>query len=159
MGDARRNVSTSRTGGMMKDRTVKTLSKLHAMAYRVTGGMIGRRLVDNDMLLLTTRGALTGSDHTVPLLYLRDEGRLVVVASYGGRPDHPHWYRNLVAHPEATVRIGRTIASVTASTMEATDRARWWPGVVEAFGGYATYQSRTEREIPLVWLDRNRSDS
>lgn len=137
----------------MLDRTVRTLSRLHAIVYRATGGMIGRRLVDNDMLLLTTKGALTGSDHTVPLLFLRDDDRLVVVASYGGRPDHPQWYRNLVAHPEATVRIGRTLANVSASTMGATDRARWWPRVVEAFGDYATYQSRTEREIPLVWLD------
>lgn len=137
----------------MLDRTVRTLSRLHAIVYRATGGMIGRRLVDNDMLLLTTKGALTGSEHTVPLLFLRDDDRLVVVASYGGRPDHPQWYRNLVAHPEATVRIGRTLANVSASTMGATDRARWWPRVVEAFGDYATYQSRTEREIPLVWLD------
>jgi F420H(2)-dependent quinone reductase len=137
----------------MQDRTVKTLSKLHSIAYRVTGGMIGSRLVDNDMLLLTTKGALTGSDHTVPLLYLRDDDRLVVVASYGGRPDHPQWYHNLVAHPEATVRIGRTLANVTATTMEATERARWWATVVGAYGDYATYQSRTEREIPLVWLD------
>ncbi|HSJ70145.1 MAG TPA: nitroreductase family deazaflavin-dependent oxidoreductase [Acidimicrobiia bacterium] len=137
----------------MQDRTVKTLSRLHAIAYRVTGGMIGRRLADNDMLLLTTEGTVTGSDHTIPLLYLRDDDRLIVVASYGGRPDHPQWYRNLVANPEATVRIGRTTATVTASTMEATDRARWWPVIVEAFADYATYQSRTEREIPLVWLD------
>lgn len=137
----------------MLDRTVRTLSRLHAIVYRATGGMIGRRLVDNDMLLLTTKGALTGSEHTVPLLFLRDDDRLVVVASYGGRTDHPQWYRNLVAHPEATVRIGRTLANVSASTMGATDRARWWPRVVEAFGDYATYQSRTEREIPLVWLD------
>lgn len=137
----------------MQDRTVKTLSKLHSIAYRVTGGMIGSRLVDNDMLLLTTKGALTGSDHTVPLLYLRDDDRLVVVASYGGRPDHPQWYHNLVAHPEATVRIGRTLANVTATTMEATERAGWWATVVGAYGDYATYQSRTEREIPLVWLD------
>ena len=137
----------------MQDRTVKTLSRLHAIAYRVTGGMIGRRLADNDMLLLTTEGTVTGSGHTIPLLYLRDDDRLIVVASYGGRPDHPQWYRNLVANPEATVRIGRTTATVTASTMEATDRARWWPVIVEAFADYATYQSRTEREIPLVWLD------
>lgn len=136
----------------MNDRTVKTLSKLHAIAYRVTGGMVGRRLADNDMILLTTRGALTGSAHTVPLLCLHDDDRLIVVASYGGRPDHPQWYRNLVAHPAATVQIGRTTTGFTASTMEAPDRTRWWPMVVEAFSDYATYQSRTEREIPLVWL-------
>lgn len=138
----------------MQDLTVKTLSKLHSIAYRATGGMIGRRLVGNDMLLLTTKGAKTGSDHTVPLLYLRDGHRLIVVASYGGRNHHPQWYLNLVANPRATVRIGRSVERVEASTMGPDDRARWWPRVVEAFGDYATYQSRTEREIPLVWLER-----
>jgi deazaflavin-dependent oxidoreductase (nitroreductase family) len=138
----------------VQDLTVKTMSKLHSIAYRATGGMIGRRLVGNDMLLLTTKGAKTGSDHTVPLLYLRDGHRLIVVASYGGRPHHPQWYLNLVANPRAAVRIGRSVERVEASTMGSDDRARWWPRVVEAFGDYATYQSRTEREIPLVWLER-----
>jgi F420H(2)-dependent quinone reductase len=138
---------------MMRDGTVKALSRLHAITYRATGGLIGRRLVDNDMLLLTTTGELTGVPHTVPLLYLRDNDRLIVVASYGGRRDHPQWYRNLMVDPEATVQIGRTVQTVVASTMAPTDRDRWWPRVVEAYEDYATYQSRTEREIPLVWLD------
>ena len=148
-----RNVPTT-DRSMMRDGTVKVLSRLHAITYRATGGLIGRRLVDNDMLLLTTTGERTGASHTVPLLYLRENDRLIVVASYGGRRHDPQWYRNLMAEPEATVRIGRTVETVVASTMDPTDRDRWWPRVVEAYGDYATYQSRTEREIPLVWLDR-----
>ncbi|GMQ97842.1 MAG: nitroreductase family deazaflavin-dependent oxidoreductase [Acidimicrobiia bacterium] len=137
----------------MKDVSVKLLSQLHATLYRATGGAIGRRLVSNDMLLLTTTGRHTGTRHTVPLLYLRDEERLVVIASYGGRPQHPQWYLNLLAQPEATVQTERTITPVIATTMSQADRDVWWPRIVYAYSDYATYQSRTDRQIPVVWLE------
>ena len=137
----------------MHDTAVKYLSLLHTTLYRATNGLVGRRLVHNDMLLLTTRGRLTGTDHTVPLLYLRDGGRLVVIASYGGRPDHPEWYLNLVHEPRARVQVLGDRREVMASTMTADERSQWWPRAVEAYGDYATYQARTTREIPIVWLD------
>lgn len=136
----------------MHDTTVKALSRLHTVLYRATNGVVGRRLVDNDMLLMTTRGRHTGRPHTVPLLYLRDGDRLVVVASYGGRPEHPEWYRNLLAHPEVQVQLDGTRMTMTARTMPRADRSEWWPRVVEAWNDYEVYQSRTDREIPLVWL-------
>ena len=68
----------------MRDGTAKFLSRIHTGLYRMTSGVVGRRLVDNDMLLLTTIGRRTGKAHTVPLLYLSDDGRLVVFASWGG---------------------------------------------------------------------------
>ena len=134
------------------DRLVKQLSRLHASVYRMTGGAIGSRLVDNDMLLLTTTGRSTGRPHTVPLLYLEDDCRFVVIASYGGRPDHPEWYHNLEQDPHAEVRTRSGRQEVTAETMSADDRARWWPQVVDAYHDYATYQARTSREIPIVRL-------
>ncbi|MDH5373813.1 MAG: nitroreductase family deazaflavin-dependent oxidoreductase, partial [Acidimicrobiia bacterium] len=85
----------------MRDRTAKHLSTLHTLLYRSTGGRIGRRLVDNDMLLLTTIGHATGQPHTVPLLYLDSGDALIVIASWGGRPQHPHWYQNLLRQPKA----------------------------------------------------------
>lgn len=129
------------------------LSTLHTTLYRATRGMIGRRLVNNDMLLLTTTGVATGDLHTVPLLYLSDGQRLIVVASYGGRPSHPQWYRNLLEEPSASAQILGDTRDVVATTMTAAERDLWWPRIVEAYGDYAVYQSRTERKIPVVWLD------
>ncbi len=105
------------------------------------------------MLLLTTTGRTTGRRHTVPLLYLRDGDRLVVIASYGGRPNDPEWYRNLLATPQASVQILGEHRDVQATTMTAIERSEWWPKAVTAHSDYAQYQSRTDRQIPLVWLD------
>ena len=129
------------------------MSSWHRALYRITGGVIGRRLVDNDMLLLTTRGRATGNEHTVPLLYLRDGECLVVVASYGGRDRHPEWYLNLVTEPSVTAQIGRKRKSFRARTAGEDERERWWPRVVAAYSDYAVYQGRTERQIPLIMLE------
>ena len=137
----------------MKDSSVKRWSALHKMLFRATRGRAGNRLVDNDMLLLTTTGHLTGKEHTVPLLYLRDDGRLVVIASYGGRPSHPDWYVNLVNAPDVVVQVGGRRSRMTARVASEDERAAWWPRVVEAYDGYATYQSRTTRQIPVVFLE------
>jgi len=135
------------------DRMAKYLSSLHRVLYRTTGGRIGRRLVHNDMCLLTTTGRHTGKEHTVPLLYLRDGDRLVVIASWGGRDRHPEWYLNLLEHPSATVQVLEERRPVTATTASADERAVWWPRVLDAYDGYADYESRTDREIPVVFLD------
>jgi len=129
------------------------MSSLHRVLYRITGGLIGRRLVDNDILLLTTRGRATGREHTVPLLYLRDGERLVVIASYGGRDRHPEWYLNLVDEPSVTAQTGRNRSSYQARTATEDERERWWPRVVAAYSDYAVYQGRTDREIPVVMLE------
>jgi deazaflavin-dependent oxidoreductase (nitroreductase family) len=136
----------------MRDGTAKLLSRLHAGVFRLTGGAIGRRLVDNDMLLLTTSGRNTGRPHTVPLLYLRDGGAFVVFASWGGRDRHPEWYLNLVADPHATVRTEGGVHDVSARTAGGEERFRWWAVAQRAYSGYTTYQSRTDREIPVVIL-------
>jgi deazaflavin-dependent oxidoreductase (nitroreductase family) len=107
----------------------------------------------NDMLLLTTRRRTSGRSHTVPLLFLRDGDTLAVIASYGGRPDHPAWYRNLCREPRAVVQIGRTKQAVRARTAADAERELWWPRVVAAYPGYRTYQARTTRVIPVVFLD------
>jgi deazaflavin-dependent oxidoreductase (nitroreductase family) len=114
--------------------------------------VVGRRLVGNDMLLLTTTGISTGEPHTVPLLYLRDGDRLVVIASYGGRPKPPAWYRNLSADDRVEVQVRGQRRRMRARTADASERISWWPRVVAAYDGYAEYQSRTTREIPVVIL-------
>lgn len=137
----------------MRDTTAKQLSTLHTLLYRLTQGRIGRRLVDNDMLLLTTTGRRTGNKHTVPLLYLRDGDDLIVIASWGGRDHHPEWYLNLLANPEADVQIDGHRSPVVAETADPERRAVLWPRVLAAYDGYRAYQSRTDREIPVVVLE------
>lgn len=137
----------------MRDATARRLSRLHSTLYRMTRGRIGRRLVANDMLLLTTTGRLTGSPHTVPLLYLRDGDRLVVFASWGGRDTHPEWYLNLAAHPGTEVQVDGRRFEMTARTAEGEERSGWWAAAQQAYAGYTTYQSRTDRQIPVVILE------
>lgn len=126
---------------------------MHALLYRLTRGLVGRRLADNDILLLTTSGYRSGEDHTVPLLYLHDDDRYIVIASYGGRPHHPTWYENLLAQPEVAVQVRSSRRSMVARTATPDEREQWWPQVVAAYHGYADYQSRTDRKIPIVFLE------
>lgn len=137
----------------MKDRNVKRASVFHTNLFRLTRGAIGRRLVGNDMMLLTTRGRLSGSDHTVPLLFLKDDDRLIVIASYGGRNFYPDWYLNLVINPEVLVELPGSKTTMRARTADPYERQLWWPNVVNAYDGYARYQERTQREIPIVFLE------
>lgn len=137
----------------MKDSSVRRWSRFHVFLYRITGGLLGRRLVDNDMLLLTTHGRESGEPHTVPLLYLTEDDRYVVIASYGGRDNHPDWYMNLIEDPIAKVRTPGCTRTISARTAEPDERAVWWPRILEAYQGYDTYQSRTDREIPVVFLE------
>jgi F420H(2)-dependent quinone reductase len=138
----------------VKDANVRRLSSLHTPLFRLTGGRLGSRLVDNDMLLLTTTGASTGQDHTVPLLYLEHEDALVVVASYGGRPDHPQWFKNLSIDPRARAQIGGQSFPVESAVATAEERSVLWPRVTAAYEGYEVYQARTDRVIPVVLLRR-----
>ena len=137
----------------MRVGTARGLSRLHTVLFRATRGRIGKRLVANDMLLLTTTGRRSGRPHTVPLLYLRDSHRLVVFASWGGRDVHPEWYLNLVASPEAEVELPGERHRVAARTAVGEERDAWWVRALAAYDGYATYQGRTDREIPVVILD------
>jgi deazaflavin-dependent oxidoreductase (nitroreductase family) len=137
----------------MKDSSVKRWSRIHRALFRATRGTVGKRLVDNDMLLLTTVGRHTKTAHTVPLLYLTDEMRFVVIASYGGRDNYPEWYLNLTLEPNVTVELPGKNMLMLARTAEPSERAKWWPIIVEAYDGYATYQARTERVIPVVFLE------
>ena len=137
----------------VRDKTARRLSRLHVIVYRLNGGVLGRRLVRNDMLLLTTRGCATGKAHTVPPLYLRDGDTLVVIASGGGRPRNPDWYRNLVAEPRAIVQVRSRIWAVRARTANTDEREAWWPRVVGAYPGYRINQSHTDRAIPVVLLE------
>ena len=136
----------------MHRRTVMSLSGIHAAVYRATRGGVGTRLVGNDMLLLTTTGRRSGTERSVPLLYLTDGSDYLVAASYGGRPHHPDWYLNLEHRPEAAVQVGARTLEVVASAITPAERTTWWPRFVAAYDGFDRYQHKTHRLIPVVRL-------
>jgi F420H(2)-dependent quinone reductase len=133
---------------------LRRLMGLHTIAYRLTGGVVGHRIPGAPpILLLDHVGAKSGKRRTTPLAYIADRDNLVIVASKGGHPRHPAWYHNLRANPDTTVQVGSRRGNVHARVASPAERERLWPAVVDAYGGYAGYQARTEREIPLVILE------
>jgi deazaflavin-dependent oxidoreductase (nitroreductase family) len=105
-------------------------------------------------LLLTTTGRKSGNALTLPLIFGEFGGEYVVVASKGGAPAHPAWYLNLQADPEVRVQIKGDKFTAQARTANATERAAIWPKMVEIYGPYAQYQTKTDRQIPIVILKR-----
>lgn len=137
----------------LKDGTAKFLATLHVKAYRLTGG----RFVDRPgapSLVLTTTGRKSGQPRSTALFYLPDGDRQVLVASYAGDVRNPQWYLNLSSDPNVTVQIGKDVHKATATVVTGPERASLWPRLVENWPGYAGYQSRTERELPVVVLTR-----
>jgi deazaflavin-dependent oxidoreductase (nitroreductase family) len=104
------------------------------------------------MLLLDHVGARSGAKRTSPLVYVRDGEDLVLVASKGGYPKSPGWFHNLKANPDTEVQVGSEHRQVRARVADVEERKRLWPEAVKVYGGYADYQKRTERQIPLVIL-------
>ncbi len=113
-------------------------------------------LVGMPVLLLTTTGRRSGKQRTTPLTFLRDGADLVLIASNGGADQPPDWWRNLQHNPRAVVQIVRNRSTVTARTASAEERERLWPVITATYSGYAKYQQRTTRQIPVVLLTVNR---
>lgn len=135
-------------------RLFNELTRLHTLAYRLSGGLFGsRRPGVPPMLLLDHVGARRGRQRTSPLANLEDGDNIVIVASKGGSPRHPAWFHNLRANPDTTVQVGSRRMPATARVATSTERSRLWPKVVALYGGYGDYQRRTSRQIPLVTLE------
>jgi F420H(2)-dependent quinone reductase len=126
----------------------------HTVIYRASNGLIGHRFPGAPpTLLLDHVGAKSGTRRTSPLVYTVDGANLVLVASKGGYPKNPGWFHNLLANPDTTVQVGASRRDVHAHVADAEERARLWPLVLQTYKGYADYQKRTAREIPLVVLE------
>jgi len=126
----------------------------HVEAYRETGGERGYEWRGTTILLLTTTGRSSGEERTTPLIHRTDDDRWVVVASKGGAPDHPAWYKNLVAAPEVTIQVKDEEIPVRAETVQGEDRERLWKRMTEVWPAYDEYQQKTDREIPVVVFER-----
>jgi len=134
----------------------------HANRYLSSGGTEGHmykiippgyREMTVPALLLTATGRKSGERFIFPLFYGKDGDSYIVVASKGGAPQHPGWYRNLLANPEVEVQVGTAKMKARARTATGAERARLWQKALEFWPPYADYQQKTEREIPVVVLD------
>jgi len=133
---------------------MKALNGSHRILLAVTRGRVGWKFGTMTVLEVTTTGRTSGQPRTVLLTSpIARDGGFVLVASKGGYPDHPDWYKNMVADPRVSVSVaGGPAQPMVARTASADERAAMWPEVVRAYRGYASYQRRTQREIPLVVL-------
>jgi deazaflavin-dependent oxidoreductase (nitroreductase family) len=138
-------------------KVIKGMSRVNVWVYRRTGGRLGGTWRFGSalfrpvpVLLLDHVGRTSGRVYTTPLLYMPDGLDLVVVASRGGLPTDPQWYRNLRAHPETQVQVRSEVRRVRARTATAEERAKLWPRLVEVYADFENYQRWTDREIPVV---------
>jgi deazaflavin-dependent oxidoreductase (nitroreductase family) len=131
---------------------IRALGRAHVLVYRVSRGRLLGRIADMPVVLLTTTGRRSGRERTVALTALRDGSTLVLVGSFGGSDLPPAWLLNLRADPRATVRLGAVRRRVVAQEASDPEHARLWPVVVRTHEGYARYQERTARRIPIVLL-------
>lgn len=128
----------------------RIVTQAHARLYKVSGGRIGRRFGHVEHVLLTTTGRKSGTRRTTPLSVLVDGDRLVLIASNGGAVRHPDWYLNLIDDSQVRIQRGGDEMSMSARTATPVERAVLWPRAVALYSGYARYQERTQREIPMV---------
>ena len=125
----------------------------HVRRYRETACEVGHDWRGATTLLLTTTGRRSGEPTTTPLIYRRDGENVVIVASQGGRPEHPGWYRNLAKEPEVEVQIKADRIRGSARTAEGEERERLWKLMAEMWPAYDEYQTRTDRVIPVVVVE------
>jgi deazaflavin-dependent oxidoreductase (nitroreductase family) len=126
----------------------------HLHRYVATDGADGHEWRPGvPTLLLTTRGRRSGALRRTPLIYGSDGDAYVVVASYGGSPEHPDWYFNLSDDPEVEIQVGDRVMPARAATAEGEDRERLWSQMSGIWPDYDKYQARTDRVIPIVTLE------
>jgi deazaflavin-dependent oxidoreductase (nitroreductase family) len=144
--------SRGREFSPLADRIFRLVTAGHTAVYRATGGRLGGKMQGSPVLLLETIGRKSGKKRTTPLLYLPDGRNTVIVASKGGAAKHPAWWLNLRANPETAVQVGPRTLEMRAEETTGEDRERLWRRLVAMYPGYADYQRRTDREIPVVRL-------
>ena len=121
--------------------------------YEESGGREGNLLEGKPCVILTTRGRHSGKLRKTPLMRVEHDGKYAVVASLGGAPKHPVWYLNLVADPHVTLQDGDKVMDVRARIVDGDERREWWSYATEAWPPYDEYQTKTDRQIPVVLLE------
>ncbi|WP_052423668.1 nitroreductase family deazaflavin-dependent oxidoreductase [Nonomuraea candida] len=122
--------------------------------FRANEGRVGGMFEGAPLVLLTTTGAKSGKPFTTPVMYMTDGDRYIVIASNAGADNHPAWYHNLRATPEATVEVGTEKFEAKAEFVEGDERDRLYAAMVEREPGFAEYEAKTTRRIPVIALTR-----
>jgi deazaflavin-dependent oxidoreductase (nitroreductase family) len=122
--------------------------------FRANEGKVGGNFAGAPLLLLNSTGAKSGQVRTHPIMYLPDGKRFIVFASKAGAPTNPDWYHNLVANPVATVEVGNERFDVNATVLSGAERDRLYAKQAELYPGFAEYEAKTTRTIPVVALER-----
>src|SRR4051794_8846801 len=122
--------------------------------FRENGGKVTGNFANSPLLLLTTTGAKSGKQRTIPLVYTRDGDRLVVIASKGGSPTHPDWYHNLAKNPDVIIEVGTDRYAARAVVTEGDERQRLFDAQAKEMPFFAEYQRKVERQIPVVAFER-----
>jgi len=139
----------------MTEDATKLYGDEHVRRYRETGGEVGHIWKEGStILLLTTKGRKSGKPRTTPLIYARDGDRYVIVASKGGAPKHPGWYENLARDPSVELQVEDEVFPARARVAEGDERERLWRKANEVWPHYEEYRRKTDREIPVVVLER-----
>jgi deazaflavin-dependent oxidoreductase (nitroreductase family) len=118
-----------------------------------SGGTDGTMLRGMPVIVMTMVGAKSGKVRKVPVMRVEHDGIYAAIASKGGAPDNPLWYANLVANPQIEVQDGTARRPATAREVHGAEKTQWWERAVAAFPDYATYQQRTDRQIPVFVLE------
>ena len=122
--------------------------------FRANGGKVGGPFAGKSLLLLHTKGAKSGQERINPVACVKDDDRLVVIASKGGSPTHPDWYYNILASPDLSVEVGTEKFQVHAMIAEEPERTRLYNKMVDMMPGFDDYRKKTTRKIPVIVLTR-----
>lgn len=126
----------------------------HVRQYEATNGKVGHEWNDTKILILRTTGRSSGELRKAPLIYGRSGDDYLVVASKGGAPEHPGWYKNILANPDLEIQVLGDVIPVRARTATAEEKKRLWPIMTKEWPAYDKYQSSTSRDIPLVIMSK-----
>jgi deazaflavin-dependent oxidoreductase (nitroreductase family) len=135
-------------------RVWQQLTQAHVHTYRLSGGRVGGTFRGSPVCLVDHVGRKSGKQRTSPLIYARSGDDIVIVASKGGSRKHPLWWLNLKEHPETTVQVGSEKRAVRARQATPAEKEGLWPVVVGVHAPYEEYQRKTERDIPVIILER-----
>ena len=122
--------------------------------FRANEGKVGGMFAGTPMILITHKGAKSGKEYTNPLVYTRDSDNVVIIASKGGAPEDPQWFRNLVANPDVTVEIGTEKYAGHARVAASAERDRLFRAQADLMPNFDEYASKTSRTIPVVVIER-----